>query len=323
MKKLLLFLFLSFLFPSSAFAHGGLTHMYIAQETIALLPDAKLRNLLLDNFDAYLVGAYYPDSGYIHGATYGEDSHWDPFIFAFADYIKETYPDAEITNPKLVAFLFGCAVHKESDVISHWTFYNYIAEHDFDGDKDKAHQYGDVGIDLLLNLDQNRWFSAPSKWWIPLKDLLAVYHKMGKDQYTAKEIRWGTSVISVAGFGERLISAPAYTYLRWKMPWTAKNYETWPQGGLNDNEHQTASYLMSIWARLHNKANEQPIIAEHVPVQKTTEITDFAASTLENGAVVINTQDNADGSIELASPSIEKPSLFKNQLSELVSKLFS
>ncbi|MBV9575208.1 MAG: zinc dependent phospholipase C family protein, partial [Gammaproteobacteria bacterium] len=144
-----------------AFAGGGITHMFIAQQTIAQLPDAKLRNLLLNNMDAYLVGAYYPDSGYIQGTGYGEDSHWDPFIFAFTDYIKEKYPNAIEQNPRLVAFLFGCAAHRESDEIIHWTFYNVSKDKDFNGDWSKAHAYSDIGIDFLLDIDKYQWITQP------------------------------------------------------------------------------------------------------------------------------------------------------------------
>ena len=118
-------------FSLTAYAGGGITHMYIAKESIKLVSDTKLRHLLLDNLDAYLVGANYPDSGFVAGTHYGEDSHWDPFIFTFTDYIKETYRHPEIENPKLVAFLFGCATHSVSDIILHWTFCHALQKQGF------------------------------------------------------------------------------------------------------------------------------------------------------------------------------------------------
>src|SRR5579864_858314 len=100
MKKIFLILFFN-LFVSLAYAGGGITHMFLAHEVIAHLPDPQLRNLLKDNYEAYIVGAYYPDSGYVQGTNYGEDSHWDPFVYAFADHIKEKYSHPELQNPKL------------------------------------------------------------------------------------------------------------------------------------------------------------------------------------------------------------------------------
>src|SRR5580692_7784230 len=107
---------------SVGYASGGITHMFLAQDAIAKIPNAELRHLLINNLDAYLVGAYYPDSGYVGGNHYGEDSHRDSFIDTFTDYIKEKYPHPAMQNPKLVAFLFGCASHKISDEISNGIF---------------------------------------------------------------------------------------------------------------------------------------------------------------------------------------------------------
>ena len=58
---------------------------------------------------------------------------------------QRKYSDPVIQHPKLVAFLFGCAVHRVSDEIIHWTFYPISKDKDFNGDYNQAHQYGDVG----------------------------------------------------------------------------------------------------------------------------------------------------------------------------------
>jgi len=225
MKKILFIsLLLLITLFTNAYAGGGTAHMFIAKGAIDLLPDARLRNLLLDNLDAYLVGAYYPDSGFIKGTHHGEDSHYDSFIYAFAEYLKENYTDAAQQNPKLVAFLFGCAVHRVSDDVTHWTFYPIVADNDFKGDWFTAHSYGDNGIDLLLIMERPQQVSVPSEWWIPLQDLLAVYRRMGKPEYTAQEIIWGNSVISLVPNSEKVIAPGSYPILKWKMPWTAQHY---------------------------------------------------------------------------------------------------
>lgn len=331
MKKGLLgfFLLLASLF-TYAYAGGGITHMFLAEETIALLPDAQLRNLLLDNLEAYLVGAYYPDSGYVAKDSYGEDSHWDFFIYTFADYIKEKYPDPAMQNPKLVAFLFGCAAHRISDEIIHWIFYNVSKDFDFHGVYEDTHQHSDIGIDLLINIDKNQWFAHPKTWWVPVGDLLQVYHRMGKDQYTAEEITWGNSVISVAGYGERLISASAYPYFKWKMPWTAAHYYDWPEGGILMNEQKIAAYQMSLWQRLTNKTGKlQPAVfparryqaSSYQEVGAHSAAIDFANNTLAARAVRITTKQNVNGSIELQAPVITQREKFGAQLNQLKSVL--
>lgn len=305
-----------FAFFSVCHAGGGITHMFLAQEAIAKLPDARLRNLLMDNMDAYLVGAFYPDSGYIKGTHYGEDSHWDPFIYAFADHINEKYTDPVSQNPRLVAFLFGCAAHRVSDEIIHWTFYSVSKEKDFNGDYDKAHSYGDTGIDILVNVDKFLWFSQPSSWWVPVKDLVQVYHRMGKDEYTATQIIWGNTVISFAGFGVRLIATPAYPILRWKMPWTSRHYYDWPEGGMLMDKNSIVEYQISLWNRLLNKSGKLANIGNGVrqdtslaTIQPHTDVSPVTALTenaLESGIITIPNKTNDDGSVEIQQPVIHQ-----------------
>jgi hypothetical protein len=317
-------LLLFFLFMSPfASAGGGITHMFIAQETIAQIPDPTLRSILSDNLDAYMVGAYYPDSGYVQGAEYGEDSHWDPFIFAFADYIKDTYPDAINTHPKLVAFLFGCAVHRVSDEVMHWGFYPLIRDHDFNGDGKTAHTYGDLGIDLLVIVDKSQWFTAPSSWWVPMDDLVAVYQRMGKPQYDAQQIEKGMSVISVAGLGERLIAEPAYPYLSWKMPWTKANYDDWPETGIRGDELQVVDYEMKLWQRLQSRANEKPTPALHSAhlVSPNWYASNFAQLAIKNKLVELTVHHHADGSLSIENPVIKEGKKFHQLLDELATKV--
>ena len=323
MKKIFFGIYLLLLaFFSPVYAGGGITHMLVAQEAINRLPDPQLRQLLLNNLDAYLVGADYPDSGYIEGNHYGEDSHWDPFIYTFADYIKEKYPDPAIQNPKLVAFLFGCAAHRVSDEIMHWTFYPIVAEKDFNGDVNKAHSYADTGIDLLLNVDKNQWFTEPKVWWVPVSDLVGVYHRMGKDEYTAKEIIWGNSVLALANYSERLIAAPAYPYLKWKMPWTTANYADWPVGGLTMDEQKIAEYQTTLWRYLH-KPSLRFMADVKITPEKTTPVTAFASQALASGAANVTTKTNADGSVELQTPVIRQTEAFQALLRQLLAKMTS
>ncbi len=313
-----------FFYSPFTYSGGGITHMFIAQQSIALLPDAKLRNLLLNNMNAYLVGADYPDSGYVSGAHYGEDSHWDNFIYTFADYIKEKYPHAIEENPNLIAFLFGCAVHRVSDEVMHWNFYHVISSYDFNGDGNQAHSYGDVGIDMLLNIDQNQWLKQPTTWWVPVNDLIAVYHRMGKNQYTAQEIIWGNSVLYFAGSAERLASPFAYPYFKWKMPWTAAHYQDWPSGGIHMDTEQVAAYQISLWKKLTDASlvssphSQSPQIHSLMTDSLTSSLNDLAEKAIENKTVTLNTKTNADGSIEIEG-------LVINQLDELkraLEKLF-
>lgn len=328
-KTILLFVFL--IFPSIIYSAGGLTHMYIAKATLANIPIKKLHDLLNNHIDAYLVGSYYPDSGYVKGTHYGEESHWDPFIYAFADYLKVTYRNPVTENPKLVAFLFGCATHRISDEIVHRQFYPILANKDFKGCKDKAHQYGDVGFDILINVDKNQWLDFPSKWWIPVKDLLQVYRRMGHTEYTADEIKLGTSVIYFSGIGERLISLQTYPYLGWKMPWGAKHYYNYPHSGVHDTVQKVVAYQVDLWDRLTNqqnilenremKAKPKPFLNDQHP--KPSYSVQFSQTLLRNKTVSILIKQKTDGNIELKSPTIHKLFTFHSALKNFISRLAS
>lgn len=327
MKKILLFIgIILSVFVSQCYANGGIAHMFLAHETINKLPNPQLRNLLTNNLDAYLVGAYYPDSGYVNGAHYGEDSHWDEFIYAFTDHIKEKYKNPFAENPKLVAFLFGCATHRVSDEITHRIFFPIVGTQDFQGDKDKADRYGDIGIDLMLNIDQSQWSTQPKQWWIPVSDLVAVYKRMGKN-YPSKEIVWGTSVLHYAGYGERIIAGPAYPYLELKMPWTAKHYYSWPEGGLIMEELKIADYMLDLWKRLQDRSGDgrktvakrsaHPLAPPH-PEQMAVS---FATLALESGAIVVPTEEKSDGSVEIQEPITKEASKLQALLKQLWDKI--
>lgn len=286
-------------FSLGAYAGGGITHMFIAEESISQLSDSRLRNVIQDNLDAYLVGAHYPDSGFVPGTGYGEDSHWDKFIYTFAEYLNEKYKNPLLENPKLVAFLMGCATHRMSDEIIHFVFYPDMAAHDFHDNYDKkAHKYGDVGIDLLLNIDKARWHHQPKVWWVPVNDLVTVYQRMGKDEYTAEKITYGNSVLSIAGPLERLIAIPSYPYLRLRMPWTAKNYFDWPQGGMRMDIKEVAGYQNDLWHRLNDtkifSTTTRPIKYDH-----ESSIIALAKQILDNNVAKVAVKKNVDGSVEL------------------------
>lgn len=323
MKKFI-FMLVWLSLTSTIFAAGGITHMFMAHEAIDQIPDKTLRNILKDNLDAYLVGAYYPDSGYQKGAHYGEESHSDPFIYAFADYLKEKYKNPALENPKLVAFLFGCASHRVDDAIFHNVLYKIMADKDFNGDRDKAHTYGDDGIDLLIMVDKAQWFSAPKTWWIPINDLVAVYKRMGHPDYTADQIIKGNSIIFFAGYGERIIALPSYPYLRWKMPWGARNYYDYPNAGITYNVNQVALYQANLWKRLMGKTfNPDTAAAKKMPQDTKVQASTSSAiseTILNQHWAEVPQKENPDGSVELQSPIIKNLAKVKLALKEFFAK---
>ncbi|MCW5583265.1 MAG: hypothetical protein KIT56_05170, partial [Gammaproteobacteria bacterium] len=208
--------------------------------------------------------------------------------------------------------------------------YPVMSKQDFNREWDwdtTIHQYGDIGIDLLVNVDKNQWFTHPVTWWVPVSDLVEVYHRMGKDEYTAKEIIWGNQLIYYAGYGERLVSAPAYPYLRWKMPWTSQHYYDWPEGGIVMDEEKVTEYLMALWARLNNKDVSTlafytaPATRFYTEKNNETVTVDFAKQAIEHGDVEVVVIHQPDGSVELQPPVVKSFIHFQQLLIELFSKI--
>jgi hypothetical protein len=249
-KMLLVLLLISM--PVQNYAAGGMTHMFIAKEIITQLPDQELQTLITNNMDAYLVGSNYPDTGYIQGIHYGNESHTESFITAFVNYLQERYSYPEQQNPKLVAFLLGCATHVESDQVFHGIFMHKIALEDFHSNWQKAHAASERQLDMLINIEKNQWSVRPIAWWLPLHDLAAIYTKMGTP-HSLSEIFIGNAIYSFTGIGERALSPLSYYYIKSKLAWTAKNYYDSPQGGMLMTEQVTAQYVLKIWDQLkHN-----------------------------------------------------------------------
>ena len=185
-----------------------------------------------------------------------------------------------------------------------------------------------LAIDCILDKTQIKpqWMTHPTTWWVPVNDLLDVYHRMGKETITQPmKLYGGNTALFLAGYGERIISPIAYPYLRWKMPWTAAHYYDWPEGGMLMDEEKVAEYMMNLWDRLNNKKPVKTTLpaihASHMFFAETSPAIDFAQNAMESGAVSIPVKSNDDGSIELQLPVINEFNKFKTLVIEFLNKL--
>lgn len=269
MRRLLLVLGM---IPVCVFGLGDLCHNYVANQAQAELsinkPEAA--EFLARYHDAYLVGSDYPDVGYAPGHNFGELAHWPNFVDPFIAYIQATYPHPVSTTEqnhrdRLVAFLMGVGTHIQSDIVSHWTYYEWVAKKDFHatgtdaavGGKTygKAHNLMDPGSDAYVTVRKGVW-NHPTTWWVPIKDLVAVYAAMGH-QISADELLAANAEYYVmTGLDEDLIAYPEYLYdALYAVPWGMKYFDNPdPQyGALPEMAHQSAVYAENIWERAHTE----------------------------------------------------------------------
>ncbi len=248
---------------SSPALSAGLTqHQFMADLAAPLVSIPELEYCLVENRDAYLVGAPFPDAGYaILNDPMSSDAHSTQFIDAFVTHIKTTYSPPYTEQYMLISFLMGAASHVADDPPYHWYFIDRSADEDFGGNYDLAHTMCDVGLEFLAIVDHNRWFAIP-QFWLPIDDIVGAFNLMGSN-YREIDILLGNLVILVADYAERLIAPFAYFPVMATMPWTASNYYYYPDGGLCNGGEVSAEYYESVWNNLMSE-NEEPIPAQMI-----------------------------------------------------------
>lgn len=130
-------------------------------------------------------GSPYPDWGYLCKNDAGETSHWQPFLYQLADYIKVHHEPWSKEYNQTVAFLFGVMSHAFADMFWHWgpddQGYIYSLSHDSSDAKDDfstAHDLSDNGAEFYLSGREGLHTKYPY-WKVPSKALEEVYKNIG------------------------------------------------------------------------------------------------------------------------------------------------
>lgn len=311
------FFVLLLLLPALSFALGDLAHNYVAEKSAqqAQTTDARLQNVLTLYQNAYLVGSDYPDTGYVPGFHFGEVSHWPSFVTPFADYIKKTCahpatPDLQTHCDKLTAFLLGVATHVKSDIISHWTYYDLVALHDFGSDNSdnwsKAHDAMDPASDFYV-IVRKGIYDHPLNWWIPVTDLVNVYDTMYQkhmieDRITAKEIIEANAIYYIAtGLTEDVIAYPAYAYdaLHY-IPWGIAHLED-PDpaiGAFPEMTRQSALYIEAVWNQIHGQEKLENQLSKKIDGSLSgAPLMHFIKQSIDNGTLTIQPTTDSFGDV--------------------------
>ncbi len=259
-KSIIAILLVCMLTPNQSYGLGSLAHNYVAKQVAQQIKETnpKLYQIIEDHWNDYLVGSDYPDTGYIPGATYGEISHWQPFVDAFIKHLHDAYPEPSVKRDRLLAFLMGICTHIQSDITVHWTYYNLVAKYDFDNLPDPetawntAHEYMDPATDFYV-IVRKHIYNHPTIWCIPVDDLVNVYKIMNHD-VTAEEIIHANAIYYiVTGIDETLIALPGYWYDKHvAVPWGIEHLETSDTnelryGAFPGQIYDSSTYLEAVW----------------------------------------------------------------------------
>lgn len=141
--------------PCIAPAAGLTTHVFMADRAVTHVDGGThpvLRQLLDNNRNLVLSGAYFPDSGYVPTLSYGEYAHWDHFIQGYQRYISDqcgdelpftAQSDLQSRCARLTAHMLGAAAHGIGDETWDFLFETIAAEIDLGGSKGNANGASD------------------------------------------------------------------------------------------------------------------------------------------------------------------------------------
>jgi len=245
-----------------AFGCGISTHTEIGYRAIEFFgydpTDSTdfIRNILLNNQDAFQAGNPYPDSFYnslCYDGIYhqkSEDTHWGHYVKIAFDYVNKKYPQPwSQETEKLVAFLFGIISHQVADINWHSLeglqdgFLSVLGEHAFHGSFGDAHNYGDVADDMIGIFEWNVTTYA-YEWYVPTLDLVEIYNDyygIQENPITEDLINECAGMLLIGRLGEHIIGRSVYNYYVTKAPIMLDMFRDYFLGGLDD---------MSTWTNI-------------------------------------------------------------------------
>lgn len=247
-------------------ASGVTTHSWMATDAVPLVDDPQLMALLEANIDQVAGGAHFPDSGYGNSAlgyehTFGEESHWPRFSYAYADQIRADETCGDLTDPDgpcaaRIAHLMGSIAHGMGDEVWDWLFEPNAPDRGESYVPPALIQYGfgTGGIELQMDLiaigDHDRPSPPPAlPPWPDKADLLDVFHGIGREDIVAQDLLDGEDSMRLVREGERAFTRFYHDHITTNMPWTAAHMITAP-GGVDFAAVAIAAAYESLWGRL-------------------------------------------------------------------------
>ncbi len=293
--------------PDAVRAHGLLGHIHVTGWAIENLPPGELRDFFEDPevFRAALMGATFPDTGYIGDAAareYAETAHWEPFIEDFIQHVRTTYGPTYTKEERLVvAFLLGCAAHGLQDELFDSTFM-YEAEQRDGQSQDSL----DPGTDGFLVLDGHHRLAPgvyPAEAFVPMTDLLTLFSTLTRE-VDEPTISLNAMIVTrgyVNGDGGLSIARQYGDMYRPVLPWASTHYLDAEVAGSHRAEIlPTGRHMQALWDRLHDRFDEQDLVVHAWP-EETRRLREAESDSVASWVTLVLgkgiEQDSATGSI--------------------------
>lgn len=244
-------------------AAGVTTHAWMAVEAIPRVQDPELRALLLANLRQVEAGAHYPDSGYGAGApvnipnTYGEESHWPRFSYAYVDQIRDDPTCGDLTAPNgpcatRIAHAFGAVAHGIGDEVWDWLFEPAAPDHgeSYAPPNTPANTAGmELQMDMVAIQDHRRPTAPDLPLWPDHAGLLGVYATIGRTDIVDQNLADGERLMRIARGGERIVTTRHHQEVTANQPWLSSHLVTAP-GGIRFAARAIAANWDTLWGRL-------------------------------------------------------------------------
>ncbi len=244
-------------------ASGVTTHSWMAVEAIARVQDPELRALLQANLRQVEAGAHYPDSGYGAGPpvdipnTYGEESHWPRFSYAYVDQIRDDPDCGDLTDPAgpcaaRIAHAFGAVAHGIGDEVWDWLFEPAAPDHgeSYAPPGTPASTGGmELQMDMVAIQDHRRPTRPDLPVWPDHAGLLDVYATIGRTDIVEENLTDGERLMRIVRAGERIVTTNHHHEVTANQPWLSAHLVSAP-GGIRFAARSIAANWDTLWGRL-------------------------------------------------------------------------
>ncbi len=241
---------------SPARSNGQISHLWISERAIELLPDGDLHDLMDDpaHEDMWRNGSMFPDGGYAIGDAYGESAHWETFQLSYTDWIRTNYgaPPYEGEGAEHVAFLMGMASHGMADQVYDSLYMQRAHQEDEASDWDNHSMDEATDVAMAGMVGEVEY----GELWVPDDVMAQVFADYLDYEVSADTIRTGQAMVRVAPEWAIRASQQEDVLADYhaQFPWAcAHQIDPLVWGNPLDEAEVVARYWQEIWGRLQGE----------------------------------------------------------------------
>jgi hypothetical protein len=250
--------------PRVAEANGGNTHAWISLHAVEHLPPGRLKDMLSrpELQSALINGSVFPDGGYVIKDDYGEMAHWEPFVEAYIEWMREEVPHPfdHGAAAEYSAFLFGLASHGMADQVFDSSFVERARIEDAAGWSDDLLTSHDTATDVMLVAATGVSF-VDTPTYVPSAEIAAIYRDRLGYEIDPGALDSAQNLLHrvVLVYGVSTAQDPVkVAELEAQYPWTAAHLmEDRAVGAPPCEGEVVAAYWLALWDRMHDISGEQ------------------------------------------------------------------